>query len=48
MAVLYSVYMGGYRKAVEDSLQQEKSARYLVNLLKVRAKSDKELSASAK
>jgi hypothetical protein len=48
MAVLYSVYMGGYRKGIEDSFREEKSARYLDNLGKVRAKFDKELSGSVK
>ena len=29
LAVFYSIYSGGYRKAVEDSLRPEKSKRYL-------------------
>jgi hypothetical protein len=28
LAVFYSIYTGGYRKAVEHSLQQEKPQRY--------------------
>jgi len=28
LAILYSIYLGGYRKAVEDSLAPEKSKRY--------------------
>lgn len=29
LAILYSIYLGGYRKGVEDSLAPSKSARYL-------------------
>jgi hypothetical protein len=29
LAVFYSIYTGGYRKAVEHSLQQEKPQRYV-------------------
>jgi hypothetical protein len=29
LAVFYAIYTGGYRKAVEDSLQPQKSNRYL-------------------
>ena len=25
LAVMYSIYIGGYRKAIEDSLREEKS-----------------------
>lgn len=28
LALMYAIYSGGYRKAVEDSLRPEKSARY--------------------
>jgi len=35
MAVLYTVYLGGYRKAVADSLQPDKSQQYLNALRKV-------------
>ena len=28
MAVMYSIYMGGYRKAVAESLENSKSERY--------------------
>jgi hypothetical protein len=28
LALMYAVYSGGYRKAVEDSLRAEKSDRY--------------------
>lgn len=28
LAILYSIYLGGYRKGVEESLAPEKSKRY--------------------
>jgi hypothetical protein len=28
LAVMYSIYSGGYRKAVEDSLREDKPERY--------------------
>ena len=37
-AVMYTIYMGGYRKAVEDSLSEQKSERYFKALGKVREK----------
>lgn len=38
LAVMYSIYTGGYRKAMEDSLRDEKSERYLQLLPKIQAK----------
>jgi hypothetical protein len=40
-AVIYTIYMGGYRKGLEDSLREEKTKRYTDNLSKVRMKLDK-------
>ena len=37
LAVIYSIYIGGYRKAMEDSLRPEKSQRYLQMLPKVQS-----------
>lgn len=37
LAVMYSIYIGGYRKAMEDSLRPEKSQRYLQMLPKVQS-----------
>lgn len=37
-AVIYTIYMGGYRKGMGDSLRPEKSRRYLENYAKVNAK----------
>ena len=42
LAILYSIYLGGYRKAVEDSLAPQKPPRYQRALDKIenrRAKS---------
>jgi hypothetical protein len=36
LAILYSIYLGGYRKAVEDSLAPEKPTRYRRALERVR------------
>ena len=35
LAILYSIYLGGYRKAVEDSLSPEKSKRWRETLKKI-------------
>ena len=43
---MYSIYMGGYRKAMEDLLRDEKSDRYLQLLPKIQARLAKEQSAS--
>ena len=37
VAFMYSIYLGGYRKAVEDSLRPEKSERYLHMLPKIQS-----------
>lgn len=41
-AVLYTIYTGGYRKGLEDSLREEKSRRYLEFLPKAQARLAKE------
>jgi hypothetical protein len=46
LAILYSIYLGGYRKGVEDSLSPSKSKRYLEVLAKLGARDAKEGSAS--
>jgi hypothetical protein len=38
LAILYSIYLGGYRKAIQDSLAQEKPPRYLRALARVQAR----------
>ncbi len=34
-AVIYTVYMGGYRKAIEESLAEVQLPRYVQNLEKI-------------
>jgi len=40
-AVLYTIYMGGYRKALQESLLAEKPKRYLANMEKVHSQATK-------
>jgi hypothetical protein len=47
-AVIYTIYLGGYRKAVFDSLSNAKSEKYLTALRKAEEKMAKELSGAAK
>ncbi|HSY71894.1 MAG TPA: hypothetical protein VK798_06600 [Alloacidobacterium sp.] len=44
LAVMYSIYIGGYRKAIEDSLREEKSDRYRHWLPKIQSRLEKERS----
>lgn len=45
-AVLYTIYTTGYRRAIEDSLREEKSKRYLEFLPRVEARLAKEKGRS--
>jgi hypothetical protein len=36
LAILYSIYLGGYRKGVKDSLSEKKPQRYLDALKRIR------------
>jgi len=40
LAILYSIYLGGYRKGVADSLAETKPERYRKALEKIRASQD--------
>jgi hypothetical protein len=42
LAILYSIYLGGYRKAVEDSLLPEKSKRWIETMKRIEEKRAKE------
>ena len=44
-AVMYTIYMGGYRKGVEEGLSEPKSPRYRKALDTVRGKARKESQA---
>jgi hypothetical protein len=37
LAILYSIYLGGYRKGIEESLAEQKSKRYQRALEKIQA-----------
>jgi hypothetical protein len=45
LAILYSIYLGGYRKAVEDSLAEQKSQRFKETLRKILARRAQERAA---
>jgi lipoate-protein ligase B len=42
LAVFYAIYSGGYRKAVEHSLQQQKPKRYLEEMAAALKRTEKE------
>ncbi len=42
LAILYSIYLGGYRKAVQDSLAERKPERFLRALKKIQARDGSE------
>jgi hypothetical protein len=46
IAILYSIYLSAYRKAVKDSLKQVKPLRYTQVLEKLLAKKEKKAAAS--
>jgi len=46
LAILYSIYLGGYRKGVEDSLSEVKSDRYRRALEKIEARRTQSSAAS--
>ncbi len=48
LAVMYSIYLGGYRKAVEESLQPVKPKRFVKTLEKMLARRTGTQSASPK
>ncbi len=41
LAILYSIYLGGYRKGIEDSMTELKPPRYRRALEKIQAKREK-------
>ncbi|MBS1801959.1 MAG: hypothetical protein JST28_01260 [Acidobacteria bacterium] len=47
LAILYSIYVGGYRKAVEDSLTAEKPQRFRTALRRIEARRAKQQAATA-
>jgi hypothetical protein len=47
IAILYSIYLSAYRKAVKDSLKQVKPLRYTQVLEKLMAKKEKKAAATS-
>jgi hypothetical protein len=47
LAILYSIYLGGYRKGIEDSLADRKSKRYREALAKIENRRAKQTSAGS-
>ena len=47
-AVIYTIYMGGYRKAIRDSLSNATSEKYVTELRKAEEKLAKDLTATGK
>jgi hypothetical protein len=45
LAILYSIYLGGYHKGVKDSLAERKSKRYREVMEKIEARKAKKQSA---
>jgi hypothetical protein len=43
LAILYSIYLGGYRKAVEDSLAVEKPPRWVRAIAKIQTRKTKSI-----
>jgi len=41
LAILYSIYLGGYRKGVEDSLAEVKPKRFVEAIKKIRSRGEK-------
>jgi hypothetical protein len=42
LAILYSIYLGGYRKGVEDSLAEVKPRRFNEAMKKIRSRRQKD------
>jgi hypothetical protein len=41
LAILYSIYLGGYRKGVEDSLAEAKPRRFVEAMKKIRSRRER-------
>jgi hypothetical protein len=48
LAVLYSIYLGGYRKAVGDSLAEEKPKRWREALKRIEERRAQEIATAQK
>ena len=41
LAIMYSIFLGGYRKAIKESMEQPQPERYLKAFEKIQAKREK-------
>ena len=48
LAILYSIYLGGYRKAVRDSLAVEKPRRFQQALEKISARQKQDVERASR
>ena len=46
LAILYSIYLGGYRKGVEESLAEVKSSRFVKAVKKAQSRRERKESAA--
>ncbi len=47
LAIMYSIYLGGYRKALEDSLLPAKSKRYRETMKRIAARRTQDAAEAA-
>jgi hypothetical protein len=45
LAILYSIYLGGYRKGVRDSLEDVKPRRFVEAIKKIQSRREKKSSS---
>lgn len=48
LAILYSIYLGGYRKAVEESMAEVRPRRFIEAMKRIKARREKERAATAR
>ena len=48
LAILYSIYLGGYRKAVEDSMLEMKPRRFSEAMKRIKARREKNGAAASR
>jgi hypothetical protein len=48
LAILYSIYLGGYRKAVEDSMSEVKPSRFVLAVKRIKARREKSQTVASR
>ncbi len=48
LAILYSIYLGGYRKAVEESMAEVKTQRFLQAVKRINARREAKQNIAAR